>query len=189
MENATRPGSPAFVSGQAALPEAMRFMSMENRSDDDELSLTSALLVPDAGVMVKMIEQIYPNGNNIEVWNEYGNTPMAQAIKSGRVEAVQQLLTLGASINGESAGSVPPLHMAVYAEDCEIIKLLIKQGASASLPNAFLDTALSIATRLKLDASLLSLLAPRENADDDVVGGRPENLHSDTHAAQAGARS
>ena len=162
---------------------------MENRSEDAELSFANALQVPDAVAMVAEIRQIYQSGTNIEVWNEDGNTPMAQAIKSGRVEAVQQLLTLGASVNGASAGSLTPLHMAVYAENCEIIELLIKHGALATLEDSDRDTALNIATRLKLDASLLSLLAPREDADDDVVGGRPENLHSDTHAAQAGARS
>jgi len=184
MENATRSGSRDFVSGQAALPEAVRLMSMENRSEDAELSFANALQVPDAVAMVAEIRQIYQSGTNIEV-----GTIMAQAIKSGRIEAVQQLLTLGASINGASAGSLTPLHMAVYAENCEIIKLLIKHGALANLEDSDRDTALNIATRLKLDASLLSLLAPREDADDDVVGGRPENLHSDTHAAQAGARS
>ena len=164
-------------------------MSMENRSEDAELSFANALQVPDAVAMVAEIRQIYQSGTNIEVWDDYGNTPMAQAIKSGRIEAVQQLLTLGASINGASAGSLTPLHMAVYAENCDMIKLLIKRGASANLEDSDRDTALNIATRLKLDASLLSLLAPREDADDDVVGGRPENLHSDTHATQAGARS
>jgi hypothetical protein len=161
----------------------------DDRSDDAELSLANALLVHDAGAMVADIRQIYPNGINIEAWNDHGNTPIAQAIKSGRVEAVEELLTLGASVNGVSAGSLTPLHMAVYAENCDMIKLLIKRGASANLEDSDRDTALNIATRLKLDASLVSLLAPREDADDDVVGGRPENLHSDTHATQAGARS
>ena len=58
-----------------------------------------------------------------------GDTPLVSAIKRGKVEMGKFLIERGANVNLEVPEQRTPLNRAIFNEDTEFVKLLLKNGA------------------------------------------------------------
>ena len=58
-----------------------------------------------------------------------GDTPLISAIKRGKVEMGKFLIERGANVNLEVPEQRTPLNRAIFNEDTEFVKLLLKNGA------------------------------------------------------------
>lgn len=75
------------------------------------------------------------NANNIESRNSDGNTPLLLACSSGKLEIVQCLLNLGASIEAENNNKDTSLLIASRCGHLNVIRCLIKCGADINAIN------------------------------------------------------
>jgi ankyrin repeat protein len=81
---------------------------------------------------------------NVNLANQYGETPLMYAALLGDLPRVQKMVALGASVNKEGW---TPLHYAAVKARAEVAKFLLSKGA---LPNELSpegDTALILAVR------------------------------------------
>ena len=74
-------------------------------------------------------------GIDIDVTNEYQDTPLIEAIINGREEAVKLLVENGANKDHKTESDFTPLMEAIGKEKIEIAKYLIEQGADIHYKN------------------------------------------------------
>jgi ankyrin repeat protein len=65
----------------------------------------------------------------IDTQDEWGDTPIQLAVKSGDAQLARGLLRRGADVDVLTANGNSLLHIAVQANDVELVKLLISHGA------------------------------------------------------------
>ena len=70
---------------------------------------------------------------------------MATSCMFGKTEAAETLIRLGASVDLADSEGMTPLHFAVLGGHLDIVRLLLRSGASALLANEFGDTAADLA--------------------------------------------
>ena len=70
-----------------------------------------------------------PLGNNLEMANFLGQTPLFMAVLGGNEAVAQQLLDAGADINVKDSMGNSVLHLAVERESIPIATLLLARGA------------------------------------------------------------
>ena len=75
------------------------------------------------------VKRLIKEGENVNVQDENGNTPLHWAALRGRVEVIKFLIKKGASVNAKNQWGVTPLHWAALHGDVEVAKLLIKKRA------------------------------------------------------------
>ena len=63
-----------------------------------------------------------------------GLTVLHHAVKNGKKEIIELLISNGADINSKDNNGYTPLHYATWNNDCSTLKLLISHGADV---NAF----------------------------------------------------
>lgn len=127
--------------------------------------LLHAALLADAAMMRLLIER----GADVNAANHDGITALMWA--AGDADKVHLLLEKGAKVNARSAlGRTPLLIAATYAGNAKVVRLLIKNGASVTDQDMFLETALTSASK-RGDAELAEILI--EAGADVHAGGRP----------------
>lgn len=70
--------------------------------------------------------KLISNGCNVNLSNDFGETPLHWAVKSNSISACRILLTYGADINAEDSEGNSPLHWACENDNIDILKILLK---------------------------------------------------------------
>lgn len=79
---------------------------------------------------VEGIRKAIANGASVDTEDEYGDTPLLHAVRSGvSVHAVQALVDLGANVNRKTPSGVTPLMIATAQGKAGICQVLMKAGA------------------------------------------------------------
>ena len=86
-------------------------------------------------------------GNDIDIQNRYGWTPLHIAIRRGRKEMVTYLLDNGADIDRVDGVGWTPLMEAVMDNMADLCKLLIERGADTTVKNQRGATAFMLAQK------------------------------------------
>lgn len=97
--------------------------------------------------------------------NRVGDTPLMLAAYNGKLSAASALLAGGADANGEGW---TPLHYAVFAEQPELVSLLLSKGAKVDARAPNLQTPLMLAAKtgnLQIGKLLLNAKADPELKD------------------------
>jgi uncharacterized protein len=133
----------------------------------------------DLGLMTEALD----GGANIESLNEYGWTPLMQAVINGDTAGLSLLLQRGAKVNVASQSGSTPLLYAVNGDSdmMDIVKILLKAGADIDAKDSLGSTALEVACReYESPAALLLLEAGAKQGLDcalqEAVMSRCENL-------------
>jgi ankyrin repeat protein len=92
-------------------------------------------------------------------WAVLADSPLADAIESGRRAAVLELLEQGADVNAAQGDGTTPLHWAAYQLDTELVERLIDRGARASTANRFGASPLGEAAKAA-NAEIVALPKP-----------------------------
>ena len=69
------------------------------------------------------------NGADIEIADQWGDTPLMVAVEYGKKDIVALLLDKGADVHARDFIQTTPLHMAVLSGNKDIVSLLIEKGA------------------------------------------------------------
>ncbi len=78
----------------------------------------------------------FENGNDVNIQNKYGWTPLHIAIRRNHRNMVEYLLDNGADINRVDGVGWTPLMEAVMDNMTDLCALLIERGADKSIKNA-----------------------------------------------------
>ena len=81
--------------------------------------------------------------NQVE-YSAFGKSPLHLAISKGDVEAVKKFIMYGTNIN-KMVNNMTPLMVAARFNHCEIVRILLANGADASIENGHGFTALKYA--------------------------------------------
>ncbi|MHC0448032.1 ankyrin repeat domain-containing protein [Flavobacterium sp. 3-218] len=99
--------------------------------------------------------------NQVE-FSAYGNSPFHLAVSKGDIEAVKKFIMYGTNVN-KMVNNMTPLMLAARFNYCEIIKILIENGADSSIENSHGLTALNYAEYAKATDSITLLKVIKEN--------------------------
>ncbi len=94
------------------------------------MDLTQIILYGDSQQLENALEDI----DNVSYLDEYGYTPLIQAIIADKIECTQLLLQKGADVNQHDITGRTPLHWAVYNENMPVCELLMQYNAD---PNRY----------------------------------------------------
>ena len=83
---------------------------------------------------VNVLEFLVEEGADINVFDTYGNNALSLAIGCSSFEAAKYLLNIGASPNSKFNGQ-PVIHIAILAENIDIIETLLDYGADPTMSN------------------------------------------------------
>jgi ankyrin repeat protein len=143
-------GTTALIEAAKApsIEEARLFLSkganVNLKGDDDQ---PSALFVAASRFNADLVDLLLANGADVNVRNEYGSTPLHEAIRAGnfrddekeqqqqRLRIVQSLLSKGADLTGRAKWMESwqtPLLLAIKFDKPHIALLLIEQGADVN---------------------------------------------------------
>lgn len=85
----------------------------------------------------------------VDVKDNYGNTPLHYAARSGWTEIINELLLSGSDINSLNEDAENPLHVAVKDGQREAIKLLIEKGAKVNIVDIKGNSPLHSSVKIK----------------------------------------
>ena len=97
-------------------------------------------------------------GNNLNSFDENGNTPLHIATKNGNISFVKALLDAGAQVLPNTHNEKTALHEATRNNHSEIVAHLLKHGADSNALTFAHETALHIASRKGHIATMKELL-------------------------------
>ena len=115
---------------------------------------------------IKAAEEAIAAGADIRTGdpNQYGDSPLHKAAKSGHTELVLLLIENGADVNAKDKWGVTPLHWAARKGRKEIAELLINKGADMNA-KGYYGTPLHLTTSKEI-AELLIAKGADVNAKD-----------------------
>ncbi len=92
---------------------------------------------------VHEVRRLLDAGEKVDVRNKLGRTPLYEAAKRGKLEAVKLLIERGAAVNAvESDVGFTPLHVAAEHKHPEVVRYLISKGADIHARNKWRQTPL-----------------------------------------------
>lgn len=123
-----------------------------NRPDPRAEQLRRTTLHSAAVFHPELIRNLVQAGANLHGRDEYGHTPLWNAVRLDKPESVRQLLSLGANPDDGGPGGDAPLLVAAFMGpddiDREIIQLLIQAGADVNaVGRQYHETPLHYAVR------------------------------------------
>ena len=92
---------------------------------------------------------------------------LAEAAKTGNIDAVRALIEKKADVNAPGPDGTPPLYWAIQADDLATAQLLIRSGADVKTPNRYGITPIQIAAGSGNVAMIRALLD--SGADPNTV--------------------
>ena len=105
--------------------------------------------------------------SEINTQNENGWTPIYQSIMSNNLEALYDLLKLGANPDIPNNLGETPLYLTVDTKNYDALIILLQYNANCNLAKKNGNTPLHLATKKNLDIFMSALL--RNNADPNIV--------------------
>lgn len=78
---------------------------------------------------LETIRHFLDTGTEVNIRNDFGDTPLFRAARSGRIDVVRMLLEAGANPNLQNRTGWTPLHTASVQGCVEIVEMLLKAGA------------------------------------------------------------
>jgi tetratricopeptide (TPR) repeat protein len=138
-----------FVNGDyaKAAETCMKGLKLADRRGDSECELDEATIRKNLDEVLREWEKKYPGNDGLKrVRSAMGESAHAQdrlfaAIRRADIEAVKELLAIGARVNVLDKTGETPLGLAAREGSLEIVKLLVANGASLKMPNSFSQTA------------------------------------------------
>ena len=103
----------------------------------------------------------------INIQNENGWTPIYQSIMSNNLEALYDLLKLGANPDIPNNLGETPLYLSVDTQNYDALIILLQYNANCNLAKKNGNTPLHLATKKNLDIFMSALL--RNNADPNII--------------------
>ena len=103
----------------------------------------------------------------INIQNENGWTPIYQSIMSNDLEALYDLLKLGANPDIPNNIGETPLYLSVDTQNYDALIILLQYNANCNLAKKNGNTPLHLATKKNLDIYMSALL--RNNADPNII--------------------
>jgi hypothetical protein len=111
----------------------------------------------DEGNLRQFKRSVENNGANINIQNDYGDTPLIYAIDNNNEEIAEYLIKRGANINLKNGRGWTPLYSAVYKGDEALAELLIERGADINAQTRNGETPL-ILTMLTENSDMVAFL-------------------------------
>jgi ankyrin repeat protein len=127
------------------------------------------------------VETLLHHKAGIDVYDQYGRSPLGQAAVNGHAELVQYLLGKGVKPNA-AQGSHAPLTMAASNGHDAVVTLLAQRGATVDHADADGRTALIVAAKRGKTTTVALLLALGANLHQQCRQG----YTALEHASQAG---
>ena len=129
-----------------------------------------------AGDITK-VEAMLNAGENPNMQDSYGNSPMTLAAFAGHDKVLQTLLDHGGKIDIRDNTGMSPLHCAAYYGRLEVIQVLLTNGAEVNATNRYGFTPLSESVGKGFpDAAMLLLSAGASVSNRDRRGWQPLHL-------------
>ena len=108
--------------------------------------------------MVEVLLAYEANPNRPDNW---GRTPLHAAAAGGHAPVIEQLVAAGAEVNArDSIFGMTPLHLAARHGQAEALWYLLWYGADREYRDAFGDTALTLACRVRAREVIAYLHTP-----------------------------
>ena len=140
-------------------------VDINGRANGDD----TPLIVAAANGQLEMVKDLINLGADIEAQNDISATPLVLASYHGYKDIVKYLIDSGANVNAVGkSDNWTALMSAVSGDHLEIVKLLLKAGADASIVNNDGKTALDIAKE-DSSASFKLLSDNDENVSNDNI--------------------
>ena len=95
--------------------------------------------------------------SSIDAWDHMGFTPLHWAITRNDAEAVEKLLSFGASVNLPTSTEMTPLHLASACGNTKVATILLEAGAKVDARDLAGNTPLHISLLLGYDIARLLL--------------------------------
>lgn len=106
------------------------------------------------------IQRLLDSGTNVDIRNEYEDTPLMFAAGTGRLEAVKFLLDRGADVNARNDWEHTSLLLAANNGHAKVVRLLLASGADITAQDKDGDTALDSAIRENHGSIVKLLMSP-----------------------------
>lgn len=106
------------------------------------------------------IQRLLDSGTDVDIRNEYEDTPLMFAAGTGRLEAVKFLLDRGANVNARNDWEHTPLLLAANNGHAKVVRLLLASGADIMAQDKDGDTALDSAIRENHGSIIKLLMSP-----------------------------
>ena len=119
-----------------------------------------------------LVRRALVGGENPDVMDNVGNTPISLAAREGFVDCAKALLEGGARINVHGAYGNTPLHDAAGKDRVEMVKFLLDNGADVNARNSFGETPLCRAIPCFGVGTVEALLDGGDRVDSRDVNGR-----------------
>jgi ankyrin repeat protein len=133
--------------------------------------LSSAIAERNQEFIDKILQ--HPETTIIDAKLPRNKTALGRAIEVNNKQATLKLLAAGADPNLYYAYRQPPLQLAINDQNTELIDILLKHGADPDIKDASGNSALSLATYLRVDNKLFNRLL-EANAEIDSVNQQGE---------------
>jgi len=106
---------------------------------------------------VELIRSMVESGDDINVADGFGDTPLHDAVRLGEPELAALLIENGADVNTSNNRSSTALHEAIRRDQSELAVLLIESGADVNVADGGGDTPLhhAVTTRVSLTGLLI----------------------------------
>ncbi len=122
--------TPLHLAIQAGKPKKVSLLmqygsSLQERGRCGMLALEYAFYIKDDATM---LEYLIQNGANINEYNEFGNTPLIEAVSHNAVECVRMLVKAGADVLQKDRSAYEPTTAIGHAKNPEIAMILFEAG-------------------------------------------------------------
>lgn len=131
----------------------------------------SPLLVAASKGDINSVQNLIKNGADIEQKDKAGYTALFLAACDGQASTVEYLINKGAEVNTQNGEGMTPLHYAALHLTPEtsnnVIKILLDNGADASIKDKYGNTSLKYAMTYNLE-NLVLIRTKYDGNDDDT---------------------
>ena len=124
---------------------------------------------------IQLVKNYINSGYDLNIQDNYGNTPLILAALKNDIEIFKLLLNAGADINKQNKYGNTPLTMATSNNKIEIVKLLLNAGADIDKQNIFGNTPL-IAAAYKNNREIVEILLDY-GADEFILNDENKSFY------------
>jgi ankyrin repeat protein len=135
------------------------------------------------------VRRLLSVGADVNVKNDYGETPLIEASCNGHVQVVTELVDHGADIEAKDNAGWTPLHWACYNDRLTVLNELLSRGANIEAKDiqVHASTPMHIAAFWGHLAAVNELINSNErNGATTILGKRKSRGGADTEAKDSG---